>query len=60
MSTAFSQTRLLYSRKQAAKLLGLSLSTLDRLARTGKLRPTKLGRRVCFCIETLQSITRPQ
>ncbi|ADG66834.1 DNA binding domain protein, excisionase family [Planctopirus limnophila DSM 3776] len=40
-------------RVQAARLLGLSLATLDRLVKRGEVPHRKIGRRVLFCRETL-------
>ncbi|ODA34948.1 helix-turn-helix domain-containing protein [Planctopirus hydrillae] len=40
-------------RVEAAKMLGLSLATIDRLVKAGSIPHRKIGRRVLFCRETL-------
>jgi excisionase family DNA binding protein len=61
MSTQFSQTRLLYSRKQSAKLLNISTSTLDRLTADGVLNANRVGRRVCYSMTALERFaTQPR
>lgn len=42
----------------AAKLLGLSRTTLDKLVRDGRLARVKLGGRVLFSTELLRKIAR--
>jgi excisionase family DNA binding protein len=39
---------LLYSRIEAAKLLGISFVTLDRLTLRGEIQPRRIGSRVMF------------
>ncbi len=40
--------KLLYSRKEAANLLGICLPSLDNLVKRGKLQPRYVGSRVMF------------
>lgn len=39
---------LLLDKKQAAKVLSIGVRTLDKLVRTGQIRPLRIGRRVLF------------
>lgn len=45
-------------RQTAAKILGISLATLDRHVRSGKIPSWKLGRRVIFDQATLLELLR--
>ena len=42
----------------AARLLGVSRTTLDKLVREGRVSPVKLAGRVLFSIELLRKIAR--
>jgi len=46
----------LLSRKEAAQLLGLGVSTIDKLVAQGKLVPVRLNRRVLFDFSDLEEI----
>ena len=46
----------LLSRKEAAQLLGLGISTIDKLVAQGKLVPVRLNRRVLFDLSDLEDI----
>lgn len=46
--------RLLYTRAEAAKLLGLSIRTLDNFVAQGFLKPTRAGRLVRFTPSELE------
>jgi len=46
----------LLSRKEAAQLLGLGISTIDKLVAQGKLVPVRLNRRVLFDLSDLEKI----
>jgi excisionase family DNA binding protein len=48
---------LLISKRTAATLLGISIGTLDRLVRQGKLRAIRIGRRVLFKRASLENFT---
>lgn len=37
-----------YSRKETAKILGVSLMTLWNMQKRGEIKPTRIGRRVLF------------
>ena len=37
-----------YSRKETAKMLGVSLMTLWNMEKRGEIKPTRIGRRVLF------------
>jgi len=45
---------MLVSKKEAARLLGVCLRTVDCLIERGELRPKKIGRRVLLQYEDLQ------
>src|SRR5258708_27231194 len=45
----------MYSRYEAAAMLGISFVTLDRLTKDGKIRTTNIGRRVLFAGNDLRS-----
>jgi excisionase family DNA binding protein len=47
-------TSILVSREIAADALCISVSTLERLIRDEKIRPTRVGRRVLFSERDLQ------
>lgn len=47
------QNKIFVSRHDAADMLSISLPTLDRLVRDGKIRHSKLGSRVLFTITDL-------
>lgn len=53
-STGSRMSKLL-SRNDAANFLGISCSKLDSLRQSGKLNPTRIGRRVFFLKETLEA-----
>jgi len=55
---ADSDAPLLVDAVTAAKLLGLSRTTLDKLVRDGRLERVKLGGRVLFSTELLRRIAR--
>ncbi len=42
------------SRHQAAKTLSISVSTLDRLAKAGRIRPVKIDGRIVFMVKELK------
>ncbi len=46
---------LLVDRRQAAKLLNVSVGKLDELIRRGELRPVRIGRRVTVAIDELRA-----
>ncbi len=50
----------MYSRYEAAAMLGISFVTLDRLTKDGKIRTTNIGRRVLFAGNDLRSFIRSQ
>lgn len=59
MSTQFSSTRFipvkqLYTRDEAASMLSISTVTLDRLTRTGAIKPRRVGARVLFSAKTIE------
>lgn len=45
-----------YNRQEAADYLRVSISTIDRMARTGTLSRTVIGRRVLFTREALAAL----
>jgi excisionase family DNA binding protein len=53
-------THILVSRYDAADALSISFVTLDRLVKAGKIRATKVGRRVMFQERDLQSFADRQ
>jgi predicted DNA-binding transcriptional regulator AlpA len=54
-STPFqSPPRLLYSRYETLKMLGIGLSTLDTLLNEGKLKRIKIGRRSLVTDESIR------
>jgi excisionase family DNA binding protein len=57
-AAADSDAPLLVDAVTAAKLLGLSRTTLDKLVRDGRLERVKLGGRVLFSTELLRRIAR--
>ena len=42
------------SRHRAAKALSVSVSTLDRLVKAGRIRPVKIDARIVFTVEELK------
>ena len=50
----------MYSRYEAAAMLGISFVTLDRLTKDGKIKTTNIGRRVLFAGNDLLSFIRSQ
>ena len=46
---------LLVSRREAARLLNLSIKSIDLLQKDGRLQPTKIGGRVLFSMVTLSA-----
>lgn len=48
MQTSDFSTRLAFTRVEAAGFLGLSPATIDRLAKCGKLRPSRATRRPLY------------
>lgn len=59
MSTQFSSTRFipvkqLYTRDEAASMLSISTVTLDRLTRTGAIKPRRVGARVLYTTRELE------
>jgi excisionase family DNA binding protein len=50
--------RLAVNRFEAARLLSISLRTLDSLLARGELRARRVGRRVVFPVEELQRFLR--
>jgi excisionase family DNA binding protein len=53
-----STPKLLYSKKQAAELLSVSLRTLDRLIATKRLVVRRIGKRVLVSREALEELAR--
>ncbi|HXM65125.1 MAG TPA: helix-turn-helix domain-containing protein [Candidatus Acidoferrum sp.] len=53
-ATMMKTEKLLYSRKETAKLLGVCTLTLDRLVSRGELPARPIGRRVMFSPDALQ------
>jgi excisionase family DNA binding protein len=47
--------RILVSSGEAAKMMGVCEKSLYHLSRSGHLPVVRVGRRVCYCIETLKS-----
>jgi excisionase family DNA binding protein len=47
--------KLLYSRKEAAALLGVSWVTIDRMVKANKLPCRRIGKRVLFQLADLQA-----
>lgn len=56
--TAHPTDPLLVDAVTAARLLGVSRTTLDKLVREGRVSPVKLAGRVLFSIELLRKIAR--
>lgn len=54
MATETVTHRLLYPRREAAYLLGVSPSQITRMERAGLLEPRRIGGRVLFPFETLR------
>lgn len=52
--------QLLVTRTDAAKALSISLDTLDRLARRGKLRKITIGSRTYFSPDELKAFTKKE
>lgn len=52
--------QLLVTRTEAAKALSISLDTLDRLARRGKLRKITIGSRTYFSPDELKAFTKKE
>jgi excisionase family DNA binding protein len=52
--TFATQHKLLYSRKQAAEALSLSVRALDQLILSGQLGATRVGRRVTCHVDELE------
>ncbi len=50
----------MYSRYEAAAMLGISFVTLDRLSKDGKIKVTHIGRRVLFSGNDLLTFIRSQ
>ena len=50
---------ILISRKSAAVLLGISIGTLDMLVRKGTLEPVRLGKRVMFNRQDIETLALP-
>jgi excisionase family DNA binding protein len=50
----------MYSRYEAAAMLGISFVTLDRLTKDGRIKTTNIGRRVLFAGNDLLSFIRAQ
>jgi len=48
---------ILVSKKIASALLGISIGTLDRLVRQGKIKAIRVGRRVLFKRASLENFT---
>jgi len=48
--------RLLVAKHEAARLLGVSASTVDNLRKRGELRGVKLGRRRLFSVAELREL----
>jgi len=46
--------KLLYSRKESAQLLSISIRSIDDLISTGRLQTMKIGKRVLVTAESLQ------
>ena len=57
-TTATPPETLLVGAVRAAKLLGISRTTLDKLVRSGRLRSVKLAGRVLFSTELLREIAK--
>lgn len=51
---------ILLSRREAARLLSVTTRLIDRLARDGEIRPTRLGRRVLVARTELERYVRQQ
>lgn len=49
-----SNEKLLYSRREAAETLNVSVVTIDRLAKRGEILPRKIGRRVTYFASELR------
>lgn len=50
--------KLLYSRREAAKAMGVSERTLDRLRESGHIKSVEVGRNVLFSYEELARIAK--
>jgi excisionase family DNA binding protein len=48
---------ILLSKKESARLLGISVGMLDKLTRQGKIEPVYLGRRVLFRRDSIEALT---
>ena len=57
-ATARAPEPLLIGAVPAAKLLGISRTTLDKLVRTGKIQPVRLAGRVLFSRSHLEAIAK--
>lgn len=57
MESAETPPRLLYSRPEAAKMLGISLRTLDAFLAGGAIRPTRLAGRVMLSRSELDRVS---
>ncbi len=52
-----SASPILISKKTAAVLLGISVGMLDKLVRQGRIEPIRLGRRVLFRRDSIETLT---
>ena len=50
---------LLVSRKEAARLLSISIGMIDKLTRKGILEPVRLGKLVFFRRDAIEELTLP-
>lgn len=55
-TTPAAPARLSYTKREAAKSLGVSVRTIERLAQDGRLRCVKLGRKVVVPVDALAAL----
>lgn len=48
------ELKLALTRQEAARALGISATTVDRLTRAGKLKPVRVTRRPLYAVEELE------
>lgn len=52
--------KLLYTRKETAAMLNISVDTLDVLRRTGKIKAVHIGSRVYFTAEAIEALIQKE
>jgi excisionase family DNA binding protein len=51
--------KLMLSKAEAGRILGLSLSTIDRLISAGRIAIRRFGRRVLICRSEIEKLANP-